>query len=164
MPDNVISVLTFKSIDTILEVGGTQSWTLDRARAKGCKYSVVCRNAHHANVEGTEDHGSAFMVGKVSDVVPSTETEGRWLILFSEYAVVNVGDQWHGRNPVRFWTTGDYGADIDFENLQWQPMPEFSAKRAATIKGRGLTIAEAKEGLSLSFGVDPSAIEIIIRA
>lgn len=163
MTDNVISVLTFKSIDTILEVGGTQSWTLDRARAKGCKYAVVCRNAHHAEVEGPEAHGSAFMIGKVADVVPSTDTQGRWLILFSEYALVNVGDQWEGRNPVRFWTTDDY-PDIDFDELEWQPMPEFSAGEAATIKGRGLTIAEAKAGLSLTFGVDPSAIEIIIRA
>jgi hypothetical protein len=163
MTDNVISVFTFKSIDTILEVGGTQSWTLDRARAKACKYAVICRNAHHADVEGPEAHGSAFMIGKVSDVVPSTETTGRWLILFSEYALVNIGDQWEGRNPVRFWTTDDYDT-IDFENLDWQPMPEFSAGEAATVKGKGLTIAEAKAGLSLTFGVDPSAIEITIRA
>ncbi|MBN9983776.1 hypothetical protein [Rhizobium laguerreae] len=163
MTDNVISVLTFKSIDTILEVGGTQSWTLDRARAKGCKFAVVCRNAHHAGVEGSEAHGSAFMVGKVLDVVPSTETQGRWLILFSEYALVNVGDQWEGRNPVRFWRTNDFDL-IDFVALDWQPMPEFSAGKATTLKGPGLTIAEAKAGLSLTFGVDPSAIEITIRA
>ncbi|TAX22774.1 hypothetical protein ELI02_28015 (plasmid) [Rhizobium leguminosarum] len=163
MADNVVSVFTFKSIDTILDVGGTQSWTLDRARVKACKYAVVCRNAHHSDVEGPEAHGSAFMVGKVSDIVPSTETQGRWLILFSEYALCNVGDQWEGRNPVRFWTTDDFDL-IDFDALNWEPMPEFSAGEAATLKGPGLTIAEAKAGLSLTFGVDPAAIEIIIRA
>ncbi|MEY9773712.1 hypothetical protein [Sinorhizobium fredii] len=160
MADNVVSVLTFKSVETILEVGGTQSWTLDRARAKACKYAVICRNAHHAEVEGSEAHGSAFMVGRISDVVPSTDTPGRWLILFSEYALCNVPDQWEGRNPVRFWTTKDY-KEIDFDALEFQPMPE--AGGTASSKPRGLTIAEAKEGLSLTFGVDPAAIEIIIR-
>ncbi|MGO4570176.1 hypothetical protein AB4Z52_35415 [Rhizobium sp. 2YAF20] len=162
MTDNVVSVFTFKSVATILDVGGTQSWTLDRARAKACKYAVLCRNAHHADVEGQEAHGSAFMVGVVSDVVPSTETPGRWLILFSEYALCNVRDQWEGRNPVRFWTTKDFDM-IEFDALEFQPMPEFSAGEKITAKSRGLTIAEAKAGLSITFGIDPTAIEITIR-
>ncbi|MGH0348219.1 hypothetical protein NKY44_31425 [Sinorhizobium meliloti] len=162
MADNVVSVFTFKSAEMILQVGGPQACTLDRVRAKACKYAVVCRNAPYPDVDGPETHGSVFMIGKVSDVVPSTEPEGRWLILFSEYALCNFGDQWEGRNPVRFRTTDDY--DFDFKDLEFQPMPEASAGEAATLKGRGLTIAEAKAGLSLTFGVDPSAIEITIRA
>lgn len=162
MTDNVVSVLTFKSSDTILETGGTQSWTLDRARAKACKYAVLCRNANHAEVEGPEAHGAAFMIGRISDIVPSTETPGRWLILFSEYALCDVSDQWEGRNPVRFWTTDDY-EEIDFDALDFEPMPEFSASKKGTSSTHGLTIAEAKAGLSITFGVDPTAIEIIIR-
>ena len=108
MTDNVLQVFTFKSIETMLEVGGTQSWALDRNRAKGCKYVVMCRNAHHPDVEGPEAHHSAFMVGKITDVVPATEDPGRWLVLFDEYSVINVGDQWEGRNPVRFYTTDQY--------------------------------------------------------
>ena len=162
MADDVVSVFTFKSIDTMLNVGGTQSWTLDRARAKGCKYAVLCRNAHHPEVEGTEAHGSAFMVGKISDVVPSTETPGRWLILFSEYALCNVAELWSGRNPVRFLKDYDF-VSLDFAKLDFQPMPEFSAGAAGAVNSKGLTIAEAKAGLSRTFGGDPSAIEITIR-
>lgn len=162
MTDNVVSVFTFKSVGTILEVGGTQSWTLDRARARACKYAVVCRNAHHAEVEGPEAHGSAFMVGRISDVVPSTETPGRWLVLFSEYALCNVRDQWEGRNPVRFYPSDAFEM-IDFDALDFQPMPEFSGGNGITSKTRGLTIAEAKAGLSVTFGVDATAIEITIR-
>lgn len=104
------------------------------------------------------------MVGKVSDVVASTETEDRWLVLFSEYALVNVGDQWEGRNPVRFYTVEDYEGYIDFDALDWKPMPPPSAELPAvpTTK-KGMTIAEAKAALAASFGVDPSAIEITIR-
>lgn len=165
MSDNVLSVLTFKSVETILDVGGTQSWALSRERAMGCKYAVVCRNAHHPNVEGQEAHHSAFMVGKVSDVVPSTETEGRWLVLFSEYALVSVADQFGGRNPVRFFSTDEYGDAIKFETLKFTPMP---SRASIPVTHRptpalGMSIAEAKAALSVRYEVDPSNIDIIIR-
>jgi len=167
MSDNVVSVMTYKSVETILEVGGTQSWAMSRERAMGCKYAVVCRNASHPDVEGREAHHSAFMVGKVSDIVPSTETEGRWLILFSEYALVNVAEQFEGRNPVRFWTTDDYSQDIDFEALDFKTMPNLE-RRPVPAPGPvpaaiGMSIAEAKAALSIRYEVDPSNIDVIIR-
>ncbi len=163
MSDNVISVLTYKSVETIFDVGGTQSWSMSRERAMGCKYAVVCRNAHHSDVEGREAHHSAFMVGKILDVVPSTETEGRWLILFNEYALINVAEQFEGRNPVRFWTTADYSQDIDFDALDFKPMPKIDIHSAPIKQGLGMSIAEAKTALSIRYEVDPSNIDIIIR-
>ena len=162
MTDNVFQVLTYKSVQTILAAGGTQSWALDRNRVRNCKYAVCCRNAQTRVPEGAEAHGSAFIVGLISDVVPSTETEGRWLVLFSEYAVVNVGDQWEGRNPVAYYTVEEYEGDIDFDALDWKPMPERAVELTANTK-KGMNIAEAKAALAVSFGVDPSAIEITIR-
>lgn len=163
MVENVLQVLTYKSVDTIISNGGTQSWAVDRNRAKSCKYVVCCRNANARNVEGNEAHGSAFMVGKVSDVVPSTDNDDRWLILFSEYALVNVGDQWEGRNPVRFYTTDDYDDLIDFDHLAWQPMPKPVQSVQSPPASVGLTIAQAKQALAATFEVDPSAIEITVR-
>ncbi|KXV35574.1 hypothetical protein AD940_02165 [Gluconobacter thailandicus] len=166
MSDNVIQVLTYKSIETILSVGGTQSWAVDPNRANGCKYAVCCRNANTREAEGNEAHGSAFIVGKVSSVVESTDHDGRWLILFSEYATVNVGDQWEGRNPVRFYTVEDYEGYIDFDGLDWKPMPEpvatQTAEKASEAK-HAMTIPQAKEALALTLGIDSSAIEITIR-
>lgn len=168
MSEKVLSVLTFKSVDNILNVGGTQSWVLDRNRAKACKYVVICRNAYHPNVEGQEEHGHAFMIGKVKDVVPSTENKDRWLILLSEYTVDDFGHQWEGRNPVAYYSTDDYatGEDydgIDFDALSFMPMPEPVQTEDGIPAKPGLTIAEAKAGLAATFGVDPSAIEILIR-
>jgi hypothetical protein len=162
MTDNILSVLTFKSVDTTLQVGGTQSWAMSRERAMGCKYAVLCRNAHHPDVEGQEPHQSAFLVGKISDVVPSTETEGRWLVLFSEYALVDVPDQFDGRNPVRFWRINDW-PDIDFEALDFKPMPKKEQEPDKPKPGTGMSIAEAKAALSIRYEVDPSNIDIIIR-
>lgn len=161
MANDVISVLTFKSVKTILELGGSQSWVLDPNRAKKCKYVVVCRNARTWEAEGPENHGSAFMVGKVKDVVPSTDSEGRWLIRFSEYALCDWPDAWEGRNPVGYWTTNDYeGGHAAFEALDFQPMPMASAEEAPL----GLTIAGAKLALAKSLGVSIDAIEITIKA
>lgn len=150
---DVISVLTFKSVASILETGGTQSWVLDRTRASRCDYVVMCRNAQTRTPEGPEEHGSAFMVGKIKDISPSTESQGRWLIQISEYALVDVADQWAGRNPVAYLKDSDF-PEIPFKDLDYQP-----------VRGRrGLTIAEAKAGLAASFGVPEAAIEIVIRA
>lgn len=151
---DVISVLTYKSVETILTVGGTQSWALDRNRAARCDYVVICRNAKTRDPEGPEGHGTAFMVGKVKDVVPSTETEGRWLIQISEYALVDWPDEWEGRNPVAYWTDDDY-EDVDFKTLNFQPLEK---------PPRGLTIAEAKAGLALGLNVPESSIEIVVRS
>ena len=151
---DVIAVLTYKSVATIVAAGGTQSWTLDRSRAARCDYVVICRNANTRDAEGPEPHGTAFMVGKVKDVVPSTETQGRWLIQISEYATVDIPDQWSGRNPVAYWKDSDY-PDIDFKALRFEPL------RPAP---KGLTIAEAKAGLALGLNVPETAVEIVVRA
>lgn len=153
---DVIAVLTYKSVETILEVGGTQSWALDRTRAARCDYVVMCRNAKTRDPEGPEEHGAAFLVGKVKDVVPSTETKGRWLILVSEVARIDVKDQWSGRNPVAYWKDSDY-PEIDFKTLDYEPVIAESSKK-------GLTIAAAKAGLAIGLKVPESAIEIIVRA
>ncbi|WP_270375529.1 hypothetical protein [Marinicauda sp. Alg238-R41] len=150
---NIISVLTYKSVETILAVGGTQSWALDRNRAARCRYVVICRNAKTREPEGPEPHGTAFLVGKIRDVVPSSETEGRWLIQISEYALIDAPDQWEGRNPVAYWPEDEYEG-IDFEALVFRPLETSPLK---------LTIAEAKAGLAHGLNVDESAIEIVIR-
>jgi len=153
----VVSVFTYKSVETILAAGGTQSWVLNRANASACKYVVCCRNGNSDATEGNEPHSSAFMVGRVRDVLPSTETQGRWLIEMSEYAVLEspVPNQHGGRAPVRYYDEEEYEGDIDFDKLRWLPMPARNTQR--------LTIAGAKAALSESLGVPESAIEITIK-
>lgn len=161
MADNTIAVLTYKSVETILRIGGTQSWVLQRARAKACKYAVLYRNAYHEDVEGSEEHGSVFMVGRIKDVVPSTDTEGRWLITFSEYALCDWDDEWEGRNPVKYWSSDDY-EDVSFDDLEFLPMPPAADETVSTHRA-GLTLAQAKSELAAFHNVPESAIEINIR-
>ena len=69
MRNKAVVVFTSKSVQTCLEVGGTESWALNRARAKRCEYAILCRNSSDWS-QGNEPHSSAFMIGHISDVVP----------------------------------------------------------------------------------------------
>jgi hypothetical protein len=168
MSDKAAVVFTAKSIERILREGGTSSWRLDRNHARQCVFVVCTRNANADWVEGPEAHHAAFLVGKISDVVPAPDAEGRYLIQFSEYALVNAPDAWKGdRNPVKYADLKELG--IEPAKLKWKPMPEPSemsdpmphTKPLAGVSP--LTMAEAKKGLALTFGVAPEAIEITIR-
>ena len=165
MPEQALTILTEKSADTILEIGGTQSWVLDRVRAKRCRYVVLCQNAHTAWGDRREPHGTAFMVGRIDDVIRSTDTEGRWLVTFSEYALIDKSDAWGGwRKPVRYITLEEMG--IDPAELEFRPMPRTAEKPKrpqAHDRGQDLTIAQAKQALAHTLGVPPEAIEITIR-
>src|SRR5437762_2552509 len=163
MAKNVAVVFTAKRVERLLREGGTSSWRLDRNHARACDFAVCTRNAHNAKSEGTEPHQSAFLVGRVKDVIPSPTDlrPNRFLIEFSEYALVSVPDVWNGdRNPIRYASTlEDLG--IDPATLTWKPMPKQSEAAAPTPQAPGprpLTIPEAKDGLSLTFGVPPDAI------
>lgn len=176
--NKAIVVITFKTRETILEDGGTSSWALNRIHARNFEYAVCTRNKHHEKSKGPEKHAAAFLVGRISDVVESTEMPGRWLLKFSEYAEVAMPDVWGKgwRNPVRYTTLNELGIDPD--NLDFKSMPEPSATNdqdpavvavSQNLLGEVgppfmLTIAEAKLGLSSKFGVPVEAIEITIKA
>jgi hypothetical protein len=165
----VIVVFTAQSVDRILNKGGTSAWKLSRNHARQCAYALCTRNAKADWVEGLEDHRAGFLLGKVKDVVPAPGAkDGRLLVQFSEFALINLPGAWNGdRNPVSYSTLSELG--IDPSTLKWQPMPESkevektheSLQRAANTP---LTLTDAKKGLALTFGVSPEAIEITIRA
>ncbi|MBY4128107.1 hypothetical protein HQO83_06875 [Rhodococcus fascians] len=164
--EDTVAVFTGKSLDSILGEGGSQSWKLDAARARKCQYVVCTQNEHNveAYADGTEDHGSAFLVGRLSRIVPATDDRpDRWKIQFSEFARISVPDVWTGdRNPVRYTTLEDLGIDLTdatFETFDDQS----TSTQAPTTEVAALTIAQAKAGLAQTFGVKVDAIEIVIR-
>jgi len=163
--DEAVIVFTAKSTEQIINEGGSSAWRLDRNRAHFCGFVVCTRNAKSEWVAGLETHHAAFLIGKLKDVVPSPEYKGRYILRFSEYAIVDFPNVWNGeRNPIRYSTLHDIG--IDPSRLEWQPMPE-PREAASDVTHRGdsapLTLSEAKERLAFTFGVSPAAIEIIVR-
>jgi hypothetical protein len=171
---NTVVVLEHRSVERMVENGGTSSWHLVRNRARRCDYVVCTRNGKRSDVEGTEPHRSAFLIAKIRDVVPSPTVDGRWLIQFSEYARLNIREVWPkgNRNPVGYACLEDIG--IDPFTLEWEKMPKagkspayaphVSSHDSGLPNGNTpLTIPEAKKRLAITYGVPPEAIEITIR-
>ena len=166
--ENAVTVFTGKSLDRIIQEGGSQSWKLDASRARKCEYLVCTQNAHNPEdyADGTEPHGSAFLVGRISQVSPATDGDaGRWKIEFSEYARISQLGVWTGdRNPVRYTTLDELGIDLGdatFEKVQ--PGTSVAAAPSSTEATSGLTIRQAKAGLAKTYDVDVDSIEIVIR-
>ncbi len=179
MPKNALIVFTAKTIEQIHENGGTKSWALSPTSMRDVRYVVCTRNSDRA-YDGecgprTEAHGEAFLIGKVSGLLfeKLENNRKRYLVQMSEYARVSVPDFWtHDRNPTRYTDTDtlkDRGIDVD--KLDWLPMPDTDgviavmshAELTAAKVNEGLSIAQAKHGLSLKFGVPEEAIQIVIN-
>ena len=166
MENDVIALFTTKSAQSCLDLGGTQSWALNPANAKGCRYAVLCRNPD-ADWGGKELRRTAFMIGRISPVIPSTETPGRWMLTFDEYALIDkpeVLKDW--RNPVRYTTLAKLG--ISLANIKFRPMPnklegtEANSLSKTEMPAR-FDIDTAKRGIAAYYNVRPEAVEITIR-
>jgi hypothetical protein len=167
MSDTAVVVFTVEGVDTILHQGGTQYWVLNRERARESEFVVLVQNRSKSDSErddwefatASEPHGTAFLVGRISDIVP--KDNNRWLIKISEFARINIPDVWKGwRFPVRYLQLSVLG--IDPNALQFTPLSGVNGKQNGAP--RPLSIPEAKRGLALGLGVKEDAIEIVIRA
>jgi hypothetical protein len=165
-------VLTARGPDRLIAERGSQAWRLKPDNARRLEFCICVQNRHNGHWGGADqEHHHAFMVGRISAVVPSPEREDRYLVIFSEYARIDVPDAWPGlRNPVRYGNLEEFGIAAP-DSLTWRPMPTSFAPRQATSTSEDedrdgfgpLTIAEAKAGLALGLGVPESAIEITVK-
>jgi len=176
--DGVLVVFTAKTVEQMLQNGGTQSWVLNAKHMSHIRYVVCTRNSDHAHDEECgmrpEQHNSAFMVGKVSGLkkLGRRNNRDRYLVEFSDYALVEVPSFRHGssRNPVTYSDVGQCRQNkIDIAALDFTPMPGRNDDSAVSepvgaAPGKGLSIAEAKNGLSVFFGVPAESIQILITA
>ena len=169
MPHSAIAVFTAESRENILEVGGSISWVVAEKQARRREFLVCIRNARDVDFHDHEPHGTAFLVGRISGLKPyGVDKKGmqRWIIEISEYAVVDYPEAWgEWRNPVKYTTLEELG--IDPKKLKFNPVTPTKVLTPPAPPDRSktgaLTIAEAKAGLALQFGVPPEAIEILIK-
>jgi hypothetical protein len=167
VPHSAIAVFTANSRDEILAVGGSSSWVVAEKQARRREFLVCIRNARDVDFSDHEPHGTAFLVGRISGLKPyGTDKKGmqRFIIEISEYAVVDYPEKWgEWRNPVKYTTLEELG--IDLKKLTFKPMPKptKTPPPPPDPPKKGLTIAEAKAGLALQFGVPQDAIEILIK-
>jgi hypothetical protein len=170
VPHSAIAVFTAESRKEILAVGGSVSWVVAEKQARRREFLVCIRNARDVDFPDHEPHGTAFLVGRIKDLQShGIDRKGmpRWIIKLSEYADADYPEKWgEWRNPVKYTTLEELG--IDLKKLKFKPMPAPTKVLTPPAppersKPGGLTIAEAKAGLALQFGVPPEAIEIVIK-
>jgi hypothetical protein len=167
--DTVI-VFTAKNLADTFRQGGSGNWKLNSERVKKCDYLIMTANNHHKkSTPSGYDHGSAFLIGKISGVTPDAyddlgeREDGRWIIHFNEYAEMNIPSFWGGfQNPIKYANLSDL--DVDLESLEWKPFPTEGIITPEYDPVPALTIEEAKRGIAKKLGVAPDNIEIIIRA
>ena len=164
MPHAAIAVFTGKPLETLLAHGGSGPWVGAEERVKRQEYLVCIRKTK----PGTEDHGTAFLVGKIGGVRKhgfDRRGQQRWFFEISEYAVLRHPGQWEWRNPVRYTTLEELGIELKKLKFKPAPAPTHDLPPPEAKSGvKPLTIAEAKAGLAAKFDVSPDAIEIHIKA
>ena len=108
---------------------------------------------------------------EVAGVVPSKEAPGRFMILFTEYAPIDIPIEQKWRNPVRYTDLASLGIDpgklkfgrVRQRLLRASALEERPEPKDKAVAKEGLDIASAKKALSTFYGVPVDAIEIVIR-
>jgi hypothetical protein len=158
---NAILVLTARGPEKILSEGGSQAWKLDADRAGKSEFLVCVQNRHNGDWgDATEPHSTAFLIGRITEIVPSPERPKRWLIKIGEYAKITVPNIWKGwRYPVRYMSLE--GLQIDPTTLEFKPMREPAIEEAPARK-LGDVIEGAIQEVAAAAGVPNSAVRISV--
>ncbi|WP_108461487.1 hypothetical protein [Devosia naphthalenivorans] len=158
----VIRLFTSETAEEIAAKGGSFAWKLNTTKANLCSYALLYHNARGRIGRKSTAHGAAFLVGRISSLMP--QPEGRYAVMFDEVAEPASSEEWPKthQNPVNYMEVDD-GI---FQGLKFVPLDHASVPVSllspAQAEG-GLTIARAKELLAAHYGVSPQAIEITIR-
>jgi hypothetical protein len=184
-----VAVFTFKRPNTIAADGGTQSWRLDPQHIGTFNYAILARCRSKFDAEDDLKHGTAFLLGRVLDIVPSTEPHNvpsrggkrRWLFRLSEAAPLNIPGWWRfGRWPTVIRSLDEFGinpADHTFQPLSdfldgaatdhhptlASPIPSTTDVAERAQRSVSEIIAEHKIGISREIGVSEDQIEISVR-
>lgn len=156
--NDVVIVATVKPLRQMLDLGGSGYWKAKKERVERCEYLVATAKGNASWADDRE----AFLLGKISEVIPIASKEGKLLIRFSEYATISRPNAWQGqRNPVSYTSLAALG--LKLENLKWTAVPDYDKPpREPTV--RGLTIEQAKAGIAALLGISADCIEITIKA
>lgn len=160
-------VFTSKPLETMINEGGSGYWAANKKRLEKCTYLVATKSntlREHFPSNPNISQGSAFLIGKISNIIDSPDGD-RLVIQISEYSEIDVPHAWTGnRNPVAYTDVASFETKhhIDISSLIWEKFPISETTPQANVKA--LTVDEAKNGIAKTLGIDPSCIEIQIKA
>ena len=184
--DESVVVFTCRGVESLCKFNGSDAWTLDPKRVAKCKYLICVNNAKHPLSENTKNHGEGFLVGKISGVTKPLNNKypKRYMIEFDEFAEIQTDVIWKGkRNPLTYIKTKEF--DVDLDSLDFRKVPERDMEYVSMIQKKegnyyvkppkskdtdnktevtkGLSISDAKLGLSIKYEIPVENIEIILK-
>lgn len=164
-----IVILTRDDPQRVIAANGSGSWRINVDKWGGAIDWLILTNKVGNSRQVT-------LVGKVVGFEPDTggENPGRYAVKIDAYALIDdpgLTFSSESTNPVQF-RKGANVLGFDPKTLEMIPAPEQTLRQsyedpARTTKQppvKPLTIAQAKEGLAVSFGISPDQVEITIRA
>jgi hypothetical protein len=147
MPHNAVVTFTARPLQEILHDQGSRDWRLDAARARQAEYLICTQNQHNSGFRTpSAPHRAAFLIGRITDVVPSPERPDRWLIKFNECIILDPpilniwGKFGNLRYPILYITLEELGIDL-------AALPPF-----ASVPTAGDPIAATASGMSEASG------------
>ena len=156
-------VFTSKSLETMLREGGSGNWAANRDRLKHAKWIVATRNEKSNWNQGSEEHGSAFMIGRISGIrsAPNPE-QNRFVVSFDRYADLNIANAWTGsRNPVTYTDLATLGIEPDI--LKWKEFIHHQVGDAGPSASEpSLVIDRARCMIAEAFSISPDAVKITV--
>lgn len=153
MAHSAVVVFTSKDSGTLIAQAGSSCWALRPERARSREY-VVCTWNERRAVRGEEEqvaHGAAFLIGRVSDVVPCDRAPlpdrknlTGWCIKFDKYARINVPDAWpRHRQPVAYVGDVEHLLGLRLDALDWQSLQAAAASEPTTLGNEPVVETEA---------------------
>jgi hypothetical protein len=161
--NDTVMVFTSKSFKTMTIEGGSGNWAANKSRIGHVKWLVATRNHKSTWTQGEEDHGSAFLIGRVTGVKPApVPEEGRFIVVFDRYAEINIPDAWtNNRNPVAYTSLDTLGIDPD--KLKWR---DFKAvcdpSEAPALSAPATVVDQARAMIANALSISPDAVKITV--
>lgn len=162
---DAVMVFTSKSLETMIQEGGTGNWAGKEERLKHTKWVVATRNLKSDWTQGDEPHGSAFLIGRVSGVKPAPSPEkDRFVIQFDQFASIRTLNAWtNNRNPIAYTSLHDLG--IDPEKLDWKAFPpqaNTSGHQNTFSEAPSTVIDQARAMIANALSISPEAVKITV--
>lgn len=174
--DNAVVVFTGKDLNIMTAEGGSGYWLAKAERLNDAKYLIAVRNRRETWAVKDLEHGTGFLIAKITGCFKNPDYDDRNVITFEEYAEISVKKAWKmltggQRYPVAYLTAEEAFSriGITLEQLEWkkfqtstpsQPNPTAEAPKKLSLNE---AVERAKQDISNATGIDASSITITIN-
>lgn len=174
--ENAVVVFTGKDLNIMRTEGGSGYWLAKAERLNDAKYLIAVRNRRETWAVKDLEHGTGFLIAKITGCFKNPDYDDRNVITFDEYAEISVKKAWKmltggQRYPVAYLKAQEAFSRIGVnpEKLEWEKFqPSTLSQPNSTIEitekmSLSEAVERAKQDISNATGIDASSITITIN-